>query len=135
MASQPPVQYNLMSQQIPSATGTSQPPLLQHPTTSNGIGQPSTGSRLPIPAMSNNVPVLTNTNSQWARPPISGQSAPSPMSQSSFTTRGQQQCNPAISGQNSPRPVLEALSSGRPSSTSSMNPVSSGIDFVSVYFI
>ncbi|KAI9561908.1 hypothetical protein GHT06_012870 [Daphnia sinensis] len=123
MASQPPVQYNLMSPSIPNVTGTSQPPTFQRPTASNGIGQPSAGSRFPMPATSNSVPVLANTNSQWARPPVSSQFAPSPMSQPSFTAGGQQLCNPAISGQNSPRPVLENLSSGRPPSSSSGPPL------------
>lgn len=119
MASQPPVQYNLMSPSIPNATGTSQPPLLQRPITSNGIGQPSAGSRFPVPATSNSVPVSATTNSQWARPPVSSQFAPSTMSQPSFTAAGLQQCNPAIFGQDSPRPVLETQSSGRPPSSSS----------------
>lgn len=123
MASQPPVQYNLMSPSIPNATGTSQPPLLQRPITSNGIGQPSAGSRFPMPATSNSVPVSATTNSQWARPPVSSQFAPSTMSQPSFTAAGHQQCNPAIFGQDSPRPVLETQSSGRPTSSSSGPPL------------
>jgi hypothetical protein len=126
MASQPPVQYNQMQPAIPNAAGISQPPRFQHPSASNGIGQQTTGSTFPLPSSTNYAPVLSNpASSQWARPPISGQSAPSPISQSSFTTTSQQ-CNPAVPGQISSRPILQPLNSARPPIVFAMNQQSSG---------
>lgn len=128
MASQPPFQYNQMQPSIPNATGISQPPRFQRPSTaSNGIGQPTAGSTFPLPSTTNYAPVLSNTaSSQWARPPISRQSVPSLISQSSFTTTTQQQFNPAVLGQISSRPMLQPLNSARPPNAFSMNQQSSG---------
>ncbi len=130
MASQPPLQFNQMQPAIPNTAGISQPPRLQRPSTaSNGIGQPTAGSSFPLLSTTNYAPVpaLSNTaSSQWARPPISGQSVPTPISQSSFTTTSHQQCNPAVPGQFSSRPMLQPLNSARPSNAFAMNQQSSG---------
>lgn len=131
MASQPPLQYNQMQPAIPNTAGISQPPRFQHSSTSNGIGQPTISSTFPLPSTTNYAPALNNpTNPQWARPPISGQSAPSVISQSSFTTTSQQQCNPSVPGQISSRPVLQPPNLARPPNAFSMNQQSSGNIFV-----
>ncbi len=136
MASQPPIQFNPMSPSIPNVAGLSRPPLLQ-PNTSNGMGQPPSGSTFPQSSTSNFAPVLSNTPSlQWSRPPILGQgSTLHPISQSSSISN-QQQYNPAIHGPNlPPRPAMTpTLNTGRLPSASSMNSLPPGILFVVLSF-
>lgn len=123
MASQPPIQYNQILPSIPNVAGLSRPPLLQ-PSSSNGMGTPSTTSAFSMSSSSNLIPASNNAgNPQWARPPTGQVSTLSPISQLSSSSSGHQQNNSAIHGPSLTRPALQDLSSGRPP----INPLSSGI--------